>query len=124
MEPEKTTKVRGHARWAGLSVLVAALLITALPGAAAGTGHQCPARRYWNNIVVRGMTCHQAIEVHREKLSDCVHAHRPVTPKASVYTCDFGPWQSTERVTRRRFSDRIQISRDSGRVWLHYDGLP
>lgn len=111
-------------RWAiGLVAVTAALIGVTSPTAAADT-HRCPSRLYWRHIVVHGMTCEQAVQLHQEKLRDCIHPIRRVRPHESVYTCVFGPWKSLERVSAIPFSDRIRIRRDDGRIWMRYDALP
>ena len=108
-----------------LATALAAAAAVVAPSAVAATGHRCPSHTYWENVIVHGMTCSQAVRLHREKLRDCPHPVRRVTPGAYVYTCRFGPWKSIERVGRRDgFSDRIHISRNSGKVWMRYDALP
>jgi hypothetical protein len=105
---------------------IAAAAVAALavpPGALADT-HDCPAHRYWDNIVVHDMGCRQATRVHRQKLADCTYPTKRVTPTAYVYTCYFGPWISTERVGRHSFSDRIYIRRSHGRSWMRYGAVP
>lgn len=113
-------------RWIVTPAVLAAALIGVASPAAAGAPRprRCPSHPYWTNIHVYRMTCEHAVQLHREKLRNCTHAHRRATPHAYVYTCMFGPWESIERVGRLRFSDRIYISRDAGRVWMRYDALP
>jgi hypothetical protein len=111
-------------RWAlSLVTLAAALIAVTSPAAAADT-HRCPGHRYWSNIVVHGMTCEQAVQLHREKLRECTHPIRRVKRHDSVYTCLFGPWKSIEQVRGIPFSDRIHISREDGRIWMRYDASP
>jgi hypothetical protein len=107
-----------------IPVLMAAALAFAPSAQSATTSHRCPAHAYWDDIVVRGMSCHQAAQVHQAKLRDCPEPRRRVTPAAYVYTCSFGPWRSTERVGRHRFFDDIYIRRDAGRIWMRYEALP
>jgi hypothetical protein len=111
-------------RWAVSLIAVAAALIGVTAPAAAAAPHRCPSHRYWGNIVVYRMTCEQAVQLHREKLRDCTHALRQVRRHESVYTCVFGSWKSIEQVRAIPFSDRIQISRDGGRIWMRYRASP
>jgi hypothetical protein len=107
---------------AGLIALAAALL--GVSSSAAAATHRCPSHPYWNDIVVHGMTCEQAVQLHRKKLRDCTHPVRRREAHESVYTCLFGPWKSIERVRSNPFLDRIHISRDGGRMWMRYEALP
>jgi hypothetical protein len=91
---------------------------------AAGLVVLAPSHHHWNDIVVHGMTCDQAVQLHQEKLRDCTHAQARVKRHESIYTCVFGPWKSLEQVRQVRFSDRIRISRDHGRVWMRYNATP
>jgi len=120
-----TANLRRGAFWTagGLGAVTAAVVALA-PAASAATDHGCPGGMYWDSIVVHGMSCHQAAQLHSEKLSECTDPRRAVTPTAYVYTCSFGPWRSTERVARFGGSDRIYIRRDHGRIWMRYEALP
>jgi hypothetical protein len=112
-------------RWAVSAVLIGVGLIALTPRAAAAAAtHRCPSHAYWTNIVVRGMTCEQAVQLHREKLRDCTHPTRRRERHEFVYTCLFGPWRSIETVRAVPFADRIHIARDDGRIWMRYDALP
>ena len=116
-------------RWpaAGIAAAVAlalAAVLASAPAARAADGHPCPSHQYWDDIVVRGISCEQANRLHEEKLRACVQTRRHVTAHWYVYTCGFGPWRVTERVARTSPLDMVYIRRDKGRIWLRYDALP
>jgi hypothetical protein len=56
---------------------LAAALTGVTSPAAAADARRCPSHRYWRDVVVHGMTCEQAVQLHREKLRECTHARSP-----------------------------------------------
>jgi hypothetical protein len=118
-----------------VSVTVAMVSLTAAIG---GVAVAAPAREatvqhcdfpiqpgFWDNVRVQGMSCYQGGRLHAQKLRRCTSPTRHVTRTAYVYTCRFGPWLSSEHVSRgHSFSDHVYIGQDHGRVWVQYDAVP